>query len=418
MALFPISEKSKAYVEGFRNGEIDSQLGYRSEYAWNCINDLNEYARSYSLPIIAAGVIIALLYWARLFFITGITAVIVALILEPFVGLLVRIRFPRGLATLVVCLVAVMVLYLAATGAWNQLSGIVADVPVLKENTARAVDDVSMRVQRLEEAAARVFIPSRKPEKPAAPAPQTKGAKSGRKAPSPAPGQLLQAEPIPEVRIHEDRNAIEDYVFSRLDKLYQVLLMGSFVPLLVYFMLSWRDHIYKSFLRFFDGATRQMVSQSLQGIAEIARAFVVGNFIIGVLLAGASTALFAFIRMPYPFLIGTASGFLSLVPYAGLVLALLPPLLAAFATGAPSSTLLLALAIVAALHLIAMNVLYPTIVGARVHLNPLVVTFSLMFWGFMWDAAGLVLAIPITAGLKAVCDHVAGLRKYGRFLGD
>jgi predicted PurR-regulated permease PerM len=70
------------------------------------------------------------------------------------------------------------------------------------------------------------------------------------------------------------------------------------------------------------------------------------------------------------------------------------------------------------MHLLAMNVLYPTLVGARVHLNPLIVTFSLMFWAFLWDAAGLVLAIPLTAGLKAVCDNVAGLRKYGRFLGD
>jgi predicted PurR-regulated permease PerM len=53
-----------------------------------------------------------------------------------------------------------------------------------------------------------------------------------------------------------------------------------------------------------------------------------------------------------------------------------------------------------------------------VHLNPLVVTFSLMLWGFLWDAAGIVLAIPLTAGIKAVCDNVKGLRPYGKFLGD
>jgi predicted PurR-regulated permease PerM len=51
-------------------------------------------------------------------------------------------------------------------------------------------------------------------------------------------------------------------------------------------------------------------------------------------------------------------------------------------------------------------------------LNPLVVTVALMFWGFLWDAAGLVLAIPLTAGIKAVCDNVHSLRPYGRFLGD
>jgi len=47
-----------------------------------------------------------------------------------------------------------------------------------------------------------------------------------------------------------------------------------------------------------------------------------------------------------------------------------------------------------------------------------VVTLSLMFWGFLWDAAGLLLAIPITAGIKAICDNVTGLKPYGRFLGD
>jgi len=77
-----------------------------------------------------------------------------------------------------------------------------------------------------------------------------------------------------------------------------------------------------------------------------------------------------------------------------------------------------AAAIAAGIHLFAMNVLYPKLVGARVHLNPLIVTFALMFFGFLWDAAGLVLAIPITAGIKAVCDNVAALRPYGRFLGD
>ena len=32
--------------------------------------------------------------------------------------------------------------------------------------------------------------------------------------------------------------------------------------------------------------------------------------------------------------------------------------------------------------------------------------------------AGLLLAIPLTAGIKAVCDNVKGLRPYGKFLGD
>jgi predicted PurR-regulated permease PerM len=70
------------------------------------------------------------------------------------------------------------------------------------------------------------------------------------------------------------------------------------------------------------------------------------------------------------------------------------------------------------LHLIGLNLLYPRMVGGRVHLNPIAVTVSLMFWGLLWGGAGLVLAIPIVAGMKAVFDNIESLQGYGRLLGD
>jgi predicted PurR-regulated permease PerM len=97
---------------------------------------------------------------------------------------------------------------------------------------------------------------------------------------------------------------------------------------------------------------------------------------------------------------------------------MVPPLFVLIASGGSLSMIFAVVMIVGMLHLMALNLFYPKMVGARVHLNPLVVTFSLMFWGFLWDAAGLVLAIPLTAAIKAVCDNVVSLRPYGRFLGD
>ena len=48
MTLFPISKRSQAHADGYKNGCIDRRIGIKSEYAWNCINDLNEYASAYS----------------------------------------------------------------------------------------------------------------------------------------------------------------------------------------------------------------------------------------------------------------------------------------------------------------------------------------------------------------------------------
>lgn len=372
--------------------------------------------RNYSLTIIAAGVVVAVLYWARAVFITATVAVIIALILQPFAGFLVRLRFPRGLAAFVVCVLGLLVLYLAGAAAWNQISALPAEVPAFKERLGAIVDNVSTRLHAVEDSSARIFMPRKAP--PSTPLETPPPVRSRRRKALPAQPPTVAPGEIQEVRIHQDTNPLLDYVYSRLSTLYQFMLMASFVPFLVYFMLSWQDHIHRNFLRFFDGPDRATVSRSIAGIAGMARAFVVGNFLIGIIAAVVGSAAFAALRLPFPFLAGVLSGFLSLFPYVGIALALAPPLFAAVAGGASTTVMLGAAAIAAGIHLFAMNVLYPKLVGARVHLNPLIVTFALMFFGFLWDAAGLVLAIPITAGVKAVCDNVAGLRPYGRFLGD
>ena len=376
-------------------------------------------ARRLAAPIVAMGVIIAILYFGRMFFITSIIAVTIAFILEPFVGLLMRVHLPRSLASFVVCTVALLFLYVAGLGAYSQLAGLYDDLPRYGQRIGDIVDGVQQKISNLEEQTYRMLVPARQrqqEEEERLRAQLPKG-KSSKKGTAPAPAPALGPVAIPEVRIHEEGTAIGDYIQSHLTSFYQILLMASFIPFLVYFMLSWRDHINRSFLQLFHGEDRLIAARSMQGIAVMVRAFVVGNFLLGLLLASLSSMVFWAMRLPYPLLVGPLSGFMSLVPYVGLPLAVIPPLFAALAI----NTVPLYVGVVvmvALLHLVALNLLYPKIVGSRVHLNPLVVTFSLMIFGFLWDAPGLLLAIPLTAALKAVCDNVKGLRGFGKFLGD
>jgi predicted PurR-regulated permease PerM len=379
-------------------------------------------ARHLALPIVGFGAAMAILYFGRVFFITSLTAIIIAFILEPFVALLMRIRFPRSLASFFVCTIALAFLYVIGMGAYSQISAIADDLPTYGERIGDIVDTIRQKIQTAESRTLELVVPARQRQAEEAErqrqqqlAQQAKKNRRTTEPPPPAPG--TPGAPIPEVRIHEDSTAIGDYISSRLSSFYQIFLMVSFIPFLVYFMLSWRDHINRSFLQFFHGEDRLIAARSMEGIAEMVRAFVVGNFLLGLLLAVLSSLAFWTMKLPYPLLVGPLSGFLSLVPYVGMPLALLPPLFAALGVNT-FSTYVLVVATVAMLHLIGLNLLYPKVVGSRVHLNPLVVTFSLMLWGFLWDAPGLLLAIPLTAGVKAVCDNVKELRPIGKFLGD
>jgi predicted PurR-regulated permease PerM len=371
-------------------------------------------AHSFAGPVIATGVVFAILYFGRVFFITSIIAVIIAFILEPFVMLLMRARLPRGLASFVICTVALAGVYLMGIGAYTQIAGLLDELPKYSQKISDIVDSVAARVDTMEQRTYQIIVPSRQrrqaPQPPPEPAKRSK--RKSAEPPSPA-----GPAPIPEVRIHDEGNVLTQYLLSRLGSFYEILLMISFVPFLVYFMLSWRDHINRSFLQFFEGEDRLVAARSLQGIADMVRAFVVGNFLLGLLLTFASSAAFWMIHLPYPMLVGPLSGFMSLIPYIGLPLAILPPMFVALPNATSFGYFVIVL-IVSVFHLLALNLLYPKIVGSRVHLNPLVVTFSLMLWGFLWDAAGLLLAIPLTAGIKAVCDNVKELRAFGKFLGD
>jgi predicted PurR-regulated permease PerM len=314
--------------------------------------------------------------------------------------------------------VALLLLYVAGMGVYSQLAGLYEDLPKYGQRIGDIVDGVQQKISNLEEQTYRMLVPARQrqqeeQERLRAQQPKGKGAKKGA-APAPVP---TGPGAIQEVRIHEERTAIGDYIESHLGSFYEILLMASFIPFLVYFMLSWRDHINRSFLQLFHGEDRLIAARSVQGIADLVRAFVVGNFLLGLLLASLSSVVFWSMHLPYPLLVGPLSGFMSLVPYVGLPLALIPPLFGAL--GINSVPVYVGVVVVVALlHLIALNLLYPKIVGSRVHLNPLVVTFSLMIFGFLWDAPGLLLAIPLTAALKAVCDNIKGLRPFGKFLGD
>ena len=373
--------------------------------------------RRVSAALIALGAAVALLYYGRLFLVTLSVGVIIAFILDPFVVLLMRLRIPRALASFVVCSLGICGVYLVGLGLYTQAVDVIDDLPAYGQRIGDISDQVAARMESVEQWVGKTVAPKRFREQPPAPQP-SKQVSRRRRAAEPTPPAPAQPAAVTEVRIRPERPPVVDWFYGHLGSMYQTVLMASFVPFLVYFMLSWREHLQRSFLQLFDEPGRIVAGRSLDGIASMLRAFVVGNSLLGLLLAAATTLLFWLFRIPYAMLLGPLSGFLSLAPYIGMPLALVPALVGLLAVYSVMTPYVAVLTSVALLHMLAMNLLYPKIVGPRVHLNPLVVTVALMFWSVLWGAAGLVLAIPLTSGLKAVCDNVKQLEPYGRLLGD
>lgn len=368
-----------------------------------------------ALTVIAFGVAIAVLYFGRVFLITLVIAIILSFLLDPAVRLFMRLRLPRALASFVVCSIALLFIYLMGLGIYTEALALSDDLPAYSERITQLIDNAGAKIEEMEKSTWQLVVPKRyrdtTPPEAAQAVAKPKRAKRTEQVP-------VQPPAIQEVRIHREPTPLFTYVYNYLGSFYNVLLMASFVPFLVYFMLSWRDHLRRSFLYLFSASDRQVAGRSWEGVAEIARAYVLGNFLLGLLIGVVTAGFFIVVRLPYALLIGPLSGFLSLVPYVGIPLAIAPPIVAGIAVYTRPAVFVFIAVIVTLIHLLALNLLYPKMVGSRVHLNPLAVTIALMFWGTLWGGIGLVLGIPITAGIKAVCDNVDNWKPYGKLLGD
>ncbi len=370
--------------------------------------------------LVATAALIALLYYGQDFFVTLIISAVFAFILDPAVLLAMKLRIPRPAATAVVLGIALVACYIMTAVAWSQLSRLKEDLPTYASRVSELLNATSGRLDQFQKQTVEMVVPKtlREQDQQIEQKPQQAMQARRRRSKQPEPVAPPLPPAIQEVRIHTDPKPFITTIYTVSSRYFHRLFLLSFVPFLVYFMLSWRDHVSKSVIRLFHGQDRYIVGKSWSGIGDATRGYVLGNFLLWVMLSVASGLAFLFLGVPYWPLVGLTSAFFSLVPYVGLPLALLPPVLAAVAIPNRFKIILLVAAVTAGLHLVTMNFLYAKIIGRRVRLNPLVVTIALMFWGLLWGGVGLILAVPITAAVKAVCDNVEALEPYGRLLGD
>ena len=147
------------------------------------------------------------------------------------------------------------------------------------------------------------------------------------------------------------------------------------------------------------------------------RTYILANFVVGLGTALVCGIVFWYLGIQYFYFIGAISGFASLIPYLGVFLALIPPIASGLGTLHQAGMLTVFLTVVG-MHLLTMNWIYPKVIGSRLSLNPLAVSLSLLFWSWIWGAAGLILAIPLLGALKIICDRIDALQGLASWLGD
>src|SRR5205807_5912674 len=151
-------------------------------------------------------------------------------------------------------------------------------------------------------------------------------------------------------------------------------------------------------------------------LTTMVRSYAAGNLVIGAVLSAVSMLVFWAVGLAPAVVLGIISGLLNLIPFLGLILALAVPLAAGMLQLHGATPFIIISVTVIALHLIAANLLIPRFVGSRLDVGPVAATIGLLFWGWLWGVAGILLAVPLTAFIKLLADSEPSLAHLSNLL--
>jgi predicted PurR-regulated permease PerM len=335
--------------------------------------------------VIAIAAAVGLIYLLKLVLVTILFSALLAFALDPLVVALAKIRVPRSIGSAIALLLFIALSLALTFFFYNRAMDFLDELPQYSVTIRENLQKLQAQADKLENST-RSLMPEGKGKKP-------------------IPVQVQQAPGLTKL------------ISSGASQFGDLALAIGFVPFLIYFMLTWKSHIHSATLAVFPKEKRLVAYRTIGRISEMVRSFIVGNLVVGLLNAAASTLIFGYVHLPYFYFLGVISAFVGLVPYLGLFFALLAPLAAGMGV-LTKTQLFIVFVTVIVLHLVSMNVLYPKVIGRRLRLNPLAVALSLLFWAWIWGAFGLILAVPLMAATKIICDYIEPLQGLGSWLGD
>ena len=322
--------------------------------------------------------VVAGLYFAREFLIPLCIGGILATLFLPFCNWIEKKKIPKGVAVLLSLLGMLSIIVLLISLVGYQVSELVADAEILKEKAIAS----GTRIQKYIFDTLSISVKE-----------QDKIIKNEQ----PSYANIMQAM----------LGSMASFVTSI------ILILVYFV-----FLLYYRNHI-KSFLVQLAAKSQQdEMSEVIQSVAAVSQQYLIGlskmifllwiMYGIGFSVLGVENAIFFAILC----------GILEIVPFVGNITGTTLTVLVAAINGANAEVLIGIVIVYGIVQFVQGWILEPLIVGAQVQINSLFTILALVLGELLWGIPGIILAIPLTAMFKIICDHIEPMKPYGFLIGE
>lgn len=196
------------------------------------------------------------------------------------------------------------------------------------------------------------------------------------------------------------------------------MLFISFTVVYSFFFLLYRGLIRNFFVRIFSGDGGALVQEIMEEVQSIIRKYITGMLIEMTIISTFVSIVFTLVGIKYAILLGLITGLLNIIPYIGMLTAMVVSALVTFAGTVATGKVIWIIAILFGTHVIDYNILLPVIVGSKVKINAMVTLTGIIIGEMIWGIAGMFLSIPIIAVVKIIFDRVEPLKPWGYLLGD
>lgn len=374
-------------------GEADHFTGARSDPQFAVIG-----GRASETAIIGATTIAAL-YLGQSLLIPLALAIFLSFLLSPVVTALRKLRLPKGAAVMIVALVAFLAMITFGFFFGRQVTGFAENLPrykIVLSEKIRTLKEFTSASSKLEEAA-QALRSLRKEIETDAPKSTSPPQASTQSPDQPQKPITVTVEPTstPLEQLHQTIAAVAP-----------PLITTGIVGLFVIILLLYREDLRDRAIRLFGVQDLERTTRALDDAGRRLNRYFVATTAINVCFGTLMTIGLWWIGIPNPVLWGAVAFLMRYVPYIGVPLAAVFPVLLSVVVDPGWSMLAETLALFVLLELFISQVVETFVHGEATGLSPLAIILAATFWTLIWGPVGLVLAVPLTVMLAVLGRHV------------
>ena len=190
------------------------------------------------------------------------------------------------------------------------------------------------------------------------------------------------------------------------------------VLIALFFFLYYRRFLVNFVYQLFSTDEHNVVGNTIHKTEKVVRSYILGLLAVIVIVGVLNITGLMLLGIEHAVFFGVLAAVLTIIPYIGIFIGSILPVVFALVTKDSLWYPVGVALIFWGVQFLEGNFITPNVVGSSVSINPFAAIIALFFGGMIWGPIGMILAIPILAIIKVICDAVESLKPYGFLLGN